>query len=788
MLRYIFRDALYRNSLVLLVNTVATSAIGFGFWALAAHNYPAATVGAFSGVTAGVTLLATVAQLGLPTMVTRHIASAQNSRELAVASVTAIATVGTILCLVTVLVLGPHLPAALDLRARGKMLFFVTGLVGVTAVSGTIDASLVATRASHAVLIKNLVGNLFKTAALILLTSLRSSGLLISYGLGLVLSTALSVVPLFRRTGGKRLELNSFRALRPYLSITSGNYLATIMGILPTSVVPLEVLIIRGAADTARFTIAFLVAGLINFIPSTVAQVLFAEASRQGVTLGKQLRKAIRGIYGLLLPALAIVVATAPYVLRLFGTAYATAATGCLRVLALSAVLTGGTYLVDSLLIARDRTAAYVFMNGANAALVLACVAVLLPRGLTAAAEGWALAQGLSLLLGLVVLATAKSGRHRQIPADLSDRTLSQHSHLDLRPGRVIYAFEPQIRELLATWPMMPTASIAERIGWDQSIRILLDRVTELRREYSHFSRHHISSRVYRPGEIVQCGFWFPPVELPVGFGQTRSARQLPVLTMISGYSRWLSAVLIPSRSAGDLFAGLWTLIEELGSVPQVMAWDNEGAVGSQRSGRTVVTDECRNFCRELGSRVIIGTSASPETRDLIERAHAHMERSFLINRTFTSPTDFNNRLRDWLTVANTRPRQRPSYSPAELIDSDMGAMLPLPRVAPATGWQVSTHVEKRPFVHFDSNDYSVHPGMIGRRVVLIADLSYIRVLHAGKVGAHHRRAWARNLTISDPSHLTSASMVRPTRTKRSGDHLLTGPDVCRVDKSRPDC
>ena len=32
------------------------------------------------------------------------------------------------------------------------------------------------------------------------------------------------------------------------------------------------------------------------------------------------------------------------------------------------------------------------------------------------------------------------------------------------------------------------------------------------------------------------------PVELPVGFGQTRKPTQLPVLTMIYAYSRWLSA------------------------------------------------------------------------------------------------------------------------------------------------------------------------------------------------------------------------------------------------------
>lgn len=42
----------------------------------------------------------------------------------------------------------------------------------------------------------------------------------------------------------------------------------------------------------------------------------------------------------------------------------------------------------------------------------------------------------------------------------------------------------------------------------------------------------------YEPGEIAQCDLWFPPMTLPVGFGQTRTPTQLPVLTMVTGYSR----------------------------------------------------------------------------------------------------------------------------------------------------------------------------------------------------------------------------------------------------------
>ena len=82
------------------------------------------------------------------------------------------------------------------------------------------------------------------------------------------------------------------------------------------------------------------------------------------------------------------------------------------------------------------------------------------------------------------------------------------------------------------------------------------------------------SRTAYEPGEIAQCDLWFPPVSVPVGFGQVRKPTQLPVLTMVTGYARWLAALLIPSRTAADLFAGWWQLISGLGAVPRVLVWD----------------------------------------------------------------------------------------------------------------------------------------------------------------------------------------------------------------------
>lgn len=328
--------------------------------------------------------------------------------------------------------------------------------------------------------------------------------------------------------------------------------------------------------------------------------------------------------------------------------------------------------------------------------------------------------------------------------------------------GSAVDAVEPRIRELLRAYPRMPATVIAERIGWTRSIRTLSSRVAELRPAY--LPPDPASRTSYVAGEIAQCDLWFPPVQLPVGLGQVRKPPQLPVLTMIAGYSRWLSAVLIPSRRAEDLFAGWWQLIEQLQASPRVLVWDGEGAIGRWRAGKVELTQECQAFRGTLGAAVLVCKPADPEAKGLVERCHDYLERSFLPGRGFASPADFNTQLQQWLSVVNARPRRALGCAPAERIAADRAAMLALPPVPPATGWRFSARLARDHYVRLDSNDYSVHPAVIGRRIEVTAGLHQVRVLCEGKVVADHERIWAWHQTVSDPAHVAAARALRRER------------------------
>jgi transposase len=328
--------------------------------------------------------------------------------------------------------------------------------------------------------------------------------------------------------------------------------------------------------------------------------------------------------------------------------------------------------------------------------------------------------------------------------------------------GSVVDEVEPKIRELLQGCPTMPVTVIAERIGWRRGMTLLTARVRELRPVY--LPPDPSSRTAYVAGEIAQNDFWFPGIELPVGFGQTRTAKQLPVLTMVSAYSRMLFALLLPTRTAQDLYCGWWQHLSRLGAVPRVLVWDGEGAVGEYAGGRNKLTRECHEFRGTLGAKVLVLRPRDPEAKGIIERAHDYLERAFLPGRTFTGPDDFNRQLQAWLDIANQRRRRALGCAPVDRVAADTAAMPPLPPLAPVTGWRISGRLPRDFYVRLDGNDYSVHPSVIGRRIEVVADLDRVRAFCDGRVVADHARVWARHQSLTLPEHDQAAKQLRRER------------------------
>jgi len=318
--------------------------------------------------------------------------------------------------------------------------------------------------------------------------------------------------------------------------------------------------------------------------------------------------------------------------------------------------------------------------------------------------------------------------------------------------GQVADAYEPQIRALLQEWPRMPAPVIAERIGWPYSLPPLRKRLALIRPEYVGIDP--VDRVTYQPGEVAQCDLWFPETKVPVGSGQQRG---LPVLVMTCGFSRFLTAVMIPSRQAGDILSGMWSLIHGIGRVPKTLVWDREAAIG----GTGKVTAPAAAFAGTLATRIRLAPPRDPEFKGLVERNNGYLETSFLPGRLFASPGDFNQQLHEWLLRANARTVRAIQGRPVDLLETDYQAMVPLPPVTPPIGLSHRIRLGRDYYVRVDAVDYSVDPQVIGRFVDVTASPEMVTVFCDGKVVARHDRSWARQQVVTDPVHAAAAAKMR---------------------------
>jgi transposase len=124
----------------------------------------------------------------------------------------------------------------------------------------------------------------------------------------------------------------------------------------------------------------------------------------------------------------------------------------------------------------------------------------------------------------------------------------------------------------------------------------------------------------------------------------------------------------------------------------------------------------------------------------------------------------FNAQLSEWLVIANHRQHRVLRCRPADRVEADRAAMLPLPPVARVAGWRTHARLPSDHYVRLDANDYSVHPAAVGQRIEVVADLARVRVWCAGRLVADHDRIWAKHQTISDPEHVAAAKAMRRNR------------------------
>ncbi|MFI1355414.1 lipopolysaccharide biosynthesis protein [Streptomyces sp. NPDC020898] len=382
---------LFRNAYALMLNTGISAVLGLGFWLAAARYYSESAVGQSSAAIAAMKLLAGLTALTLTGALARFIPVAGRAtgrlifRTYAGSSVI-VALAGGVF-LLTLDIWGPSYSF---LHGPVPALGFV-GAVVLWNLLTLQDGVLTGLRNALWVPVGNTVFSAVKLALLVAFAAaIPTSGVFVSW----VAAIAVSVLPLgwlvFRRLVPRHVKATEEHAKAPTLRevgrFLAGDYTGSLFSLAVVYLVPVIVASQVSSADNAYFYITTTIGGTVNLLAINMGASLTVEGSHDPARLAANTRAALKRMARIMLPVAGVLFFGAPWILGVFGSGYADAATPLLRWFAVGAVLRVVMETYFAVLRAQSRTAGLAWLQGLLCALVLGLTLLLLPRtGLTGA-------------------------------------------------------------------------------------------------------------------------------------------------------------------------------------------------------------------------------------------------------------------------------------------------------------------------------------------------------------------------------------------------------------------
>jgi transposase len=329
------------------------------------------------------------------------------------------------------------------------------------------------------------------------------------------------------------------------------------------------------------------------------------------------------------------------------------------------------------------------------------------------------------------------------------------------RPQRtsVLEPFRDEIHRLLRADPNLTgvrVRELLEPLGCTAGKTVVDDYPREVRPLFAPPPRT-FQRTVYRPGEIVQFDVWQPRAEVPVGHGQ---ARRGWVVIACLGYSRAGAGVLVFSTQTEDLLAGIAGCLERLGGLPGTLVWDRQAGIHGH-GGRP--SEAFAAFCGQLRVAWRFCEPADPQAKGAVERLQGYAETNFEPGRVFANELDFQEQLDAWFAKVNARTHKTLKVRPIDRLADELGVMAPLPAEMPDTARRWVTRVPPDPHLRFDTNDYSLDPALVGRRVEVSVDQRAVTAvaLDTGELACRHQRSYAKHRTITALEHARAIKAQR---------------------------
>jgi O-antigen/teichoic acid export membrane protein len=408
------------NAASLVASTVATSGLGFAYWAVAARLFSQREVGYGSAALSSITLLGTIGMFGLGTVLIGELPRRREGRGGLAAAALLVSGTGSLVLGLGFVVVAPHLSKSFGetVGTPGRAALFAAGVI-LTGTTLVLDQATIGLMRGGLQLSRNIVTSVAKLLILPATTWVLHDGVGAGITFSWVAGTVLSLIPLavrLRLSGVNVLPSPDWGVLRGLGKTALAHNWLNLAVSVPWMLLPVIVTVIVSPAANAAFYVAWQLTNFLYIIPTHLSTVLFAIAAAEPQAVTRKLRFVLRLSFIFGLPGMVILGLGAHLALSVFGAAYARTATLALWLLIIGYLpaVPRSTYIAVCRADGKVARAAAVLTSSAIIKLTLAAVGGMSGglKGLSFGLLGGALIEGL-VTSPAVIHKAIGTGRHR---------------------------------------------------------------------------------------------------------------------------------------------------------------------------------------------------------------------------------------------------------------------------------------------------------------------------------------------------------------------------------------
>lgn len=399
----IMSDSLYRNSVYLMFGTLIMSLLGFVFWIIGARLFTTEQVGLATTIISVTSLITSFSLLGLNSGLIRYLPTAEDKDKKINTSFALVAIVTIIISSIFLFSVKTISPKLMFIHNNAVLAFIFIFFMIFASSNSLIDSVFIAYRNTKFILLKNTIFSSLKILLLFAFAGFGAYGIFSAHMTGLIIGFFAVFTILIYKFGYRPKFAFYDSIIKKIGKYSFGNYIAGFILGLPTMLLPLLILNNLGAETSAYYYISMMIAGLLFVIPQATSNSLFAEGSYDSEQLKIQIKKAVKIISSLLIPAILVILFFGQYILLAFGKQYSAEGFRFLQFLALSGVFMGINYIFGVLLRVKKRIKGLIFVNSVCASLILGLGYLWIDRGLIGIGHAYLIGQGIASVLYLVL-------------------------------------------------------------------------------------------------------------------------------------------------------------------------------------------------------------------------------------------------------------------------------------------------------------------------------------------------------------------------------------------------